>query len=90
MVLFFLIIAIPLESDGTTLGDLSSRIQKAIGRVAVVCDAAHALGASREVGGEKKNVGAIADMTSFSFHAVNVFHTVLRARRCNRLTKKAA
>ena len=60
----------PVESDGTPLGDLSSRIQKAIGRVAVVCDAAHALGASRIVCGEKKYVGAIADMTSFSFHAV--------------------
>lgn len=39
----------PLESDGTPLGDLSSRIQKAIGRVAVIDDAAHALGASRIV-----------------------------------------
>lgn len=65
----------PIKSDGTPLGDLSSRIQKAIGRVAVVCDAAHALGASRVVGGEKKYVGAIADMTSFSFHAVKNFTT---------------
>ena len=39
----------PLESDGTPLGDLSSRIQKAIGRVAVVADCAHSLGASRIV-----------------------------------------
>lgn len=68
----------PIESDGTPLGDLSSRIQKAIGRVAVVCDAAHALGASRivkhtgagRVEKEKRYVGAIADWTSFSFHAV--------------------
>lgn len=65
----------PLESDGSPLGDLSSRIQKAIGRVAVVCDAAHSLGASRVVGGEKKYVGAIADFTSFSFHAVKNFTT---------------
>ena len=65
----------PLESDGTPLGDLSSRIQHAIGRVAVVCDAAHALGASRVVGGEKKYCGAIADFTSFSFHAVKNFTT---------------
>ena len=35
----------PLESNGTLLGDLSSRIQKAIGRVAVVADCAHSLGA---------------------------------------------
>lgn len=66
----------PVESDGTPLGDLSSRIQKSIGRVAVVCDAAHALGASRVFNGERKYVGAIADFTSFSFHAVNVFETV--------------
>lgn len=44
----------PIESDGTPLGDLSSHNQKAIGRVAIVCDAAHALGASRLARGEKK------------------------------------
>lgn len=65
----------PLESDGTPLGDLSSRVQKAIGRVAVVCDAAHALGASRDFRGERKYVGAIADFTSYSFHAVKNFTT---------------
>ena len=65
----------PLESDGTPLSDLASRIQKTIGRVAVVCDAAHALGASRIVSGQKKRVGAIADFTSFSFHAVKNFTT---------------
>lgn len=65
----------PLESDSTPLGDLSSRIQKAIGRVAVVCDAAHALGASRDFHGARKYVGAIADFTSFSFHAVKNFTT---------------
>ena len=60
----------PVESDGTPLGELSSRIQKAIGRVAVVADCAHGLGASRVFGGVKKYCGAIADFTSFSFHAV--------------------
>ena len=69
----------PIESDGTPLCDLSSRIQKAIGRVAVVADCAHSLGASRVVSrtgagmlgkSEKKYCGAIADATSFSFHAV--------------------
>ena len=65
----------PLESDGTPLGDLSSRIQKAIGRVAVVADCAHSLGASRIVAGKRKYCGAIADFTDFSFHAVKNFTT---------------
>ena len=65
----------PIESDGTPLSDLSSRIQHLIGRIAVVCDAAHALGASRVINGQKKYVGAIADFTSFSFHAVKNFTT---------------
>lgn len=74
---------IPAESDGTPLGDLSSRIQKVIGRVAVVADSAHSLGASRVVShtgegrGEKqrRRCGAIADFTSFSFHTVKNFTT---------------
>ena len=65
----------PLEPDGTPLGDLCSRIQKSIGRVAVVADCAHSLGASRVIGGERKYCGAIADFTSFSFHAVKNFTT---------------
>lgn len=44
----------------------SNTIQSALGRVAVVADCAHALGATR--GG--KNAGEIADFSSFSFHAV--------------------
>lgn len=64
-----------VESDGTPLGDLSSRIQNAIGRIAVVADSAHALGASRVINGEKKFCGVIADFTSFSFHAVKNFTT---------------
>lgn len=64
-----------VESDGTPLGDLSSRIQHAIGRIAVVADSAHALGASRVINGEKKFCGTIADFTSFSFHAVKNFTT---------------
>lgn len=66
---------VPLESDGTPLGDLSSRIQKSIGRVAVVADAAHSLGASRFIRGVRKYTGNIADFTSFSFHAVKNFTT---------------
>ena len=74
----------PAESDGTPLGDLSSRIQKGLGRVAVVADCAHSLGASRVVSHtgrgktaqpEKRYCGAIADFTSFSFHAVKNFTT---------------
>lgn len=63
------------ESDGTPLGDISSRIQRLIGRVAVVADSAHSLGASRMVGGRKLNCGQIADFTAFSFHAVKNFTT---------------
>ncbi|MCI8565595.1 MAG: DegT/DnrJ/EryC1/StrS family aminotransferase [Lachnospiraceae bacterium] len=74
----------PMESDGSPLSDLGSKIQRGLGRVVVVCDAAHALGASRKVINigagklafpEKKYVGAIADFTSFSFHAVKNFTT---------------
>lgn len=65
----------PMVSDGSPLNDLSARIQKAIGRVAVVADDAHSLGASRMFKGEKKYCGAIADFTSFSFHAVKNFTT---------------
>ncbi len=65
----------PKESDGTPLSDFSSRIQKALGRVAVVSDCAHGLGGSRMFRGEKKNCGALADFTGFSFHAVKNFTT---------------
>ena len=65
----------PLESDGTPLGDLSSRIQKALGRVAVVADCAHSLGANRVFRGKRKYCGSIADFTDFSFHAVKNFTT---------------
>lgn len=44
----------------------SSTLQKALGRIAVVADCAHALGASWH----GKMVGEIADFSSFSFHAV--------------------
>ncbi|MCR5209427.1 MAG: DegT/DnrJ/EryC1/StrS family aminotransferase [Lachnospiraceae bacterium] len=51
--------------------DLGRRIQKAIGRVLVIADGAHAFGASRA----GRMVGEIADFTSFSFHAVKNFTT---------------
>ena len=44
----------------------TSAVQKAVGRVAVCADAAHAFGASWH----GKMVGSIADFSSFSFHAV--------------------
>ena len=46
-------------------------IQKALGRVAVLADTAHAFGAEWR----GKKVGAIADFSSFSFHAVKNFTT---------------
>lgn len=74
----------PMESDGTPLSDLSAKIQKGIGCVAVVADCAHSLGASRKVSvvgtgkmaaAEKRYCGNIAHFTSFSFHAVKNFTT---------------
>ncbi len=65
----------PMVSDGSALSELSARIQKAIGRVAVIADCAHSLGASRVFRGERKRCGEIADLTSFSFHAVKNFTT---------------
>ncbi len=44
----------------------SNDIQRQLGRMAVVADGAHSLGAIR---GEKRS-GALADFTTFSFHAV--------------------
>lgn len=74
---------IPLDDHINPLSDLASRIQTAMGRVAVVADCAHSLGASRVVShtgqgiDEKKKhyCGDIADFTSFSFHAVKNFTT---------------
>lgn len=44
----------------------SNDIQEAIGRVAIVADCAHSLGAEQN----GKKTGSIADFSSFSFHAV--------------------
>lgn len=65
----------PVESDGSPLGDLSARIQRTIRRVAVVADCAHSLGGSRVFRGKRTYCGAIADFSSFSFHAVKNFTT---------------
>lgn len=44
----------------------SNKIQETLGRVAVVADCAHALGASRN----GKKAGSLSDFSSFSYHAV--------------------
>ncbi len=51
------------------------KLQETIGRVAVVADAAHALGARAVFGGRWEMVGRIADISNFSFHAVKNFTT---------------
>lgn len=48
----------------------SNDIQAAIGRVAIIADAAHAIGSSKVINGKRLKCGQIADFTSFSFHAV--------------------
>lgn len=73
----------PLDDHSNPLADLGSRIQHTLGRIAIVADCAHSLGASRivsytgagQVERKRRYCGAIADMSSFSFHAVNVFET---------------
>lgn len=65
----------PLNEYRNKLSSLNSRIQHSIGRVAVVADSAHSLGASRLVRDIRRNTGQIADFTSFSFHAVKNFTT---------------
>ncbi len=49
----------------------SNEIQKAMGRIAITADAAHAFGASWK----GQPIGSVADFTSFSFHAVKNFTT---------------
>ena len=54
-----------------TLFHPTTYLQRALGRIAICADAAHAFGASWK----GKMVGSIADFTSFSFHAVKNFTT---------------
>ncbi len=49
----------------------SNDIQKALGRVAIMADTAHAFGAKWH----DKIIGSVADFSSFSFHAVKNFTT---------------
>ena len=70
-----------IPCDYTTLFDIVERqralfrpandIQRAIGRIAICADAAHAFGASWH----GRMVGSIADFSAFSFHAVKNFTT---------------
>lgn len=48
-----------------------NKLQEAIGRIVVLTDAAHAIGASYK----GKMIGSVADFTAFSFHAVKNFTT---------------
>lgn len=60
-----------IVEDKKSLFKPESNVQKALGRVAIMADTAHAFGA--EWNG--KMVGSIADFSSFSFHAVKNFTT---------------
>ena len=50
-------------------------LQKKIGRVAICSDCAHSFGGYRMKDGKKVMCGAMADFSSFSFHAVKNFTT---------------
>lgn len=50
-------------------------LQKKIGRVAICSDCAHSFGGYRMKNGKKIMCGAMADFSSFSFHAVKNFTT---------------
>lgn len=55
-----------IAEDNKCIFKAENPVQKRIGRIAVIADAAHSFGAVRE----GKVSGEIADFTSFSFHAV--------------------
>ena len=86
----------PLNEFGDPLSALNSKIQQAIGRVAIVADCAHSLGASRMVSRNgsgqlaqpaRKYCGAIADFSSFSFIGNNI-RTGRNAENCARYGQK--
>lgn len=60
-----------IVNEKKSLFNPSNPIQKAIGRVIVLADTAHAFGAEWK----GKKVGSIADFSAFSFHAVKNFTT---------------
>ncbi len=61
-----------------SLFNAKNEIAKKIGRIAIVADAAHSLGAMYK----GKYVGSIADFTNFSFHAVKNFTTAEGGAMC--------
>ena len=63
----------------------TNKIQKAIGRIIIMADSAHAFGATWN----GRPVGSIADFSNFSFHAVNVFETEMMKFDCKESTKIA-
>ncbi len=65
----------PMTGQGDVLSSLGERIQKTLGRVAVLADCAHSLGGSRCVRGKWLGCGNLADFSTFSFHAVKNFTT---------------
>ncbi|SOC03922.1 DegT/DnrJ/EryC1/StrS family aminotransferase [Pseudobutyrivibrio ruminis] len=66
---------VPKSTTENSLDELSSKIQQGFGRVAIVADCAHSLGASVSFKGQKIYAGNLADFSSFSFHAVKNFTT---------------
>lgn len=66
---------VPKNSAEDSLDELSSKIQQGLGRVAIVADCAHSLGASRIINGNRIYAGNLAHFSSFSFHAVKNFTT---------------
>ena len=58
--------AFAIAEEKKNLFKPSNEIQKALGRVAIIADCAHSLGAEKD----GKKAGCIADFSSFSFHAV--------------------
>ena len=58
--------AFEIAEEKKSLFHPKSEIQKKMGRIAIMADGAHAMGAVQN----GKRCGAIADFTSFSFHAV--------------------
>ncbi|XVG94915.1 DegT/DnrJ/EryC1/StrS family aminotransferase [Eubacteriales bacterium KG127] len=61
-----------LVENKKSLFKSNSKIQNALGRIAVVADSAHGFGAEQN----NKKSGNIADFTTFSFHAVKNLTTV--------------
>lgn len=61
-----------LVENKKSLFKSNSKLQKAMGRIAVVADSAHGFGAKQN----NKKSGCFADFTTFSFHAVKNLTTV--------------